>query len=168
MIFVLQPCYSILSRLKFTDIHCTHYYPYRYCKHRWYHFRVLHLIVSYDKRFVKHTCAISGCCKLVRKCTFHAVIWLNATSTTIARTISCNKSALSKHNFLFPRHSSEWRHNERDGVSNHRHLDCLIKRLFRRRSKKTAKVRVIGLCEAVDNRKNPKFYLPYGKKDIKL
>ena len=41
----------------------------------------------------------------------------------------------------------QWRHNERDGVSNHRRLDCLLKRLFRRRSKKTSKVRVTGLCE---------------------
>ena len=39
------------------------------------------------------------------------------------------------------------RHNERDGVSNHRDLDCLLNRLFRRRSKKTLKLRVTGLCE---------------------
>ena len=41
----------------------------------------------------------------------------------------------------------EWRHNERDGVSNHRRLDCLLNRLFRRRSKKTSKLRVTGLCK---------------------
>ena len=40
-----------------------------------------------------------------------------------------------------------WRHNEREGVSNHRRLDCVLNRLFRRRSKKTSKVRVTGLCE---------------------
>ena len=40
-----------------------------------------------------------------------------------------------------------WRHNERDGVSNHRRLDGLLNRLFRRRSKKTSKLRVTGLCE---------------------
>ena len=34
--------------------------------------------------------------------------------------------------------SLEWRHNERDGVSNRRCLECLLKRLFRRRSKKTS------------------------------
>ena len=33
----------------------------------------------------------------------------------------------------------QWRHNERDGVSNHRHLDYLLNRLFRRRSEKTSK-----------------------------
>ena len=34
------------------------------------------------------------------------------------------------------------RHNERHGVSNHRSHDCLL----RRRSKKTSKLRVTGLC----------------------
>ena len=41
----------------------------------------------------------------------------------------------------------EWRHNERDNVYNYRHLDCLLKRLFSRRSKKTSKLCVTGLCE---------------------
>ena len=39
-----------------------------------------------------------------------------------------------------------WRHNEHDRVSNHQPHDCLLKRLFRRRSKKTSKPRVTGLC----------------------
>ena len=39
-----------------------------------------------------------------------------------------------------------WRHNERDSVSNHHHLRCLLNRLFRRRSKITSKLRVAGLC----------------------
>ena len=39
-----------------------------------------------------------------------------------------------------------WRHNEHDGVSNHQPHDCLLSRLFRRRSKKTSKLRVTGLC----------------------
>ena len=39
------------------------------------------------------------------------------------------------------------RHNERNGVSNHRRLDCLPSRLFMRRSKTTSKLRVTGLCE---------------------
>ena len=43
--------------------------------------------------------------------------------------------------------TSQWRHNERDGVSNHRRLDCLLKRLFRPRSKKTSKFRITGICE---------------------
>ena len=40
-----------------------------------------------------------------------------------------------------------WRHNDRDGVSNHKPHDCLLNRLFRRRSRKTSKLRVTGLCE---------------------
>ena len=43
--------------------------------------------------------------------------------------------------------SLQWRHSERDGVSNHRHLDGLPNRLFRRKAKKTSKLRVAGLCE---------------------
>ena len=40
----------------------------------------------------------------------------------------------------------QWRHNGRDCVSNHQPHDCLLNRLFRRRSKKTSKRRVTGLC----------------------
>ena len=40
-----------------------------------------------------------------------------------------------------------WHHNGRDDVSNHKPHDCLLNRLFRRRSKKTSKLRVTGLCE---------------------
>ena len=41
----------------------------------------------------------------------------------------------------------QWRHNERDGVSNHQRLDCLLNRFFRRRSKKTSKLRFTVLCD---------------------
>ena len=43
--------------------------------------------------------------------------------------------------------SLQWCHNQRDGVSNHLRLDCLLNRLFWCRSKKTSKLRVTGLCE---------------------
>ena len=39
-----------------------------------------------------------------------------------------------------------WRHNERDSASNHQPHHCLLKRLFKRRSKKASKLRVTGLC----------------------
>ena len=42
--------------------------------------------------------------------------------------------------------SLHWRHNDHDGVSNHQPHGCLLNRLFRRRSKKTSKLRVTGLC----------------------
>ena len=39
-----------------------------------------------------------------------------------------------------------WRYNGHGSVSNHQPHDCLLNRLFRRRSKKTSKLRVTGLC----------------------
>ena len=40
----------------------------------------------------------------------------------------------------------QWHHNDPDGVSNHEPHGCLLNRSFRRRSKKTSKLRVTGLC----------------------
>ena len=45
-------------------------------------------------------------------------------------------------------HSLRWRHNGHDSVSNHQPHDCILNRLFGRRSKKTWKLRVTGLCVA--------------------
>ena len=52
---------------------------------------------------------------------------------------------------LGPAHSQHtatlrWRHNDHSGVSNHQPRGCLLNRLFRRKSKKTSKLRVTGLC----------------------
>ena len=44
------------------------------------------------------------------------------------------------------KHSFQWRHNGLDGVLNHQPDDCLLNSLFRRRSKKTSKLRVTGPC----------------------
>ena len=44
-------------------------------------------------------------------------------------------------------HSLQWRHNHRDGASSHQPQDCLLNRLFRRKSKKASTLRVTGLCE---------------------
>ena len=41
----------------------------------------------------------------------------------------------------------QWRQNEPTGSSNHQSHDCLLNRLFGRRSKSTSKVHVTGLCE---------------------
>ena len=38
-------------------------------------------------------------------------------------------------------------HNEHNGISTHRHLDCLLNRLFRHRSKKPSKLHVTGFCD---------------------
>ena len=47
---------------------------------------------------------------------------------------------------LFLSSTLQWRHDGRDSVSNHQPHDCFLNRLFRRRSKKTSKLRVTGLC----------------------
>ena len=44
------------------------------------------------------------------------------------------------------RKSLLWRHSGHHGVSNHQPHECLLNRSFRRRSKKTPKLRVTGLC----------------------
>ena len=45
--------------------------------------------------------------------------------------------------------SLQWRHNGHDRVSNHQPHDCLLNRLFRRRSKKTSKLRVTGFVRGI-------------------
>ena len=40
----------------------------------------------------------------------------------------------------------QWRHNGRDSVSNHQPHDCLLNRWFRRRSKRTSKLRFTCFC----------------------
>ena len=50
------------------------------------------------------------------------------------------------HQWLFIS-ALQWHHNGLDGISNHQPHHCLLSRLFRRRSKKISKLRVIGLCQ---------------------
>ena len=45
--------------------------------------------------------------------------------------------------------SLQWLYNEHHGVPNHRHLHCLLSRLFRLASKKTSKLRVTGLFRGI-------------------
>ena len=45
--------------------------------------------------------------------------------------------------------SLRWRHNGRDGVSNHQPHHCLLNRLLRRKSKKISKPRVTGLYAGI-------------------
>ena len=47
---------------------------------------------------------------------------------------------------VFIKYALQWRHNERDGVSNYQPHDCSLNRLFKAQ-KKTSKLRVTGLCE---------------------
>ena len=58
-----------------------------------------------------------------------------------------NVSISWRHHELIGGKTLQWRHNEHDGVSNHQPIVNSWNRLFRRRSKKTSKPRVTGLCE---------------------
>ena len=60
-------------------------------------------------------------------------------------TLTCFKKVKTMESILG--NALLWHHNGREGVSNHRCLDGLLKRLFKHRSKKTSKLRVTGLCE---------------------
>ena len=60
---------------------------------------------------------------------------------TLSTQINHSHTSVSK--FLA---SLQWRHNGHGSVLNHQPRDCLLNRLFRRRSKKTSKLRVTGPC----------------------
>ena len=53
---------------------------------------------------------------------------------------------ISNHHTDYISQSWQWRHNGRNGVSNHQPHDCLLNRLFGHRSKKTSKLHIAGLC----------------------
>ena len=59
-----------------------------------------------------------------------------------------------------------WRHNEWDGVSNHQPHDCSLNRLSGRRSKKTSKPRVTGLCAGNSPHKWPVTRKPFPFDDV--
>ena len=83
--------------------------------------------------FIKVKINQSGIIKYIR----HSVIIY-----CIRRIPLHSKNIASKHDM-----SLQWRNNERDCVSNHRRLHCLLNRFFKCISNKTPKPRVTGLCE---------------------
>ena len=56
------------------------------------------------------------------------------------------KHLYQTRDFFGIEYALHWRHNDYDGVSNHQPHGCLLDCLFRRRWKKTSKLRVTGLC----------------------
>ena len=56
----------------------------------------------------------------------------------------CSTPQTNYNDYIF--FSLRWHHNDHAGVSNHQPHGCLLNRLFRRKSKKTSKLRVTGLC----------------------
>ena len=85
----------------------------------------------------------------------NAVIWYTRL-TDLSIVIHISVSDLDLHRFMkwlvacSPPSSYliplQWRHIGCDSVSNRQPHDCLLNRLFRRKSKKTSKLRVTGLC----------------------
>ena len=74
----------------------------------------------------------------------HLTCWLIPPNCT---NCSLHDNITTKHYepFWFPM-PLHWRHNDHDDVSNHQPHGCLLNRLFKRRSKKTSKLCVTGLC----------------------
>ena len=75
---------------------------------------------------------------LVHTCHFH---WVRVTRIW-SHSANCTKSK----GCFNDKFSLQWHHNESDGISNHQPNDCLLNRLFRRRSRKSSMLRVTGLC----------------------
>ena len=78
---------------------------------------------------------------MLRSCGLYNTTWLLPTWCCICswRWVPASRCFMSLH----------WRHNGRDCVSNYQPHECFLKRLFRRRSKKTSKLRVTGLCVGI-------------------
>ena len=67
----------------------------------------------------------------------------------VKRLVPCNEEIRFKKIYFiinFHNFPLRWRHNDHHSVSNHQPRGCLLNHLFRRRSKKTSKLRVTGLC----------------------
>ena len=76
---------------------------------------------------------------LVSPCSF---LYPSHSNQVVNREWRCSCSSADKRYS----NSLQWRLNERGSVSNHQCLHCLLDCRFRRRSKKTSKLRVTGLC----------------------
>ena len=92
--------------------------------------------------------------------TYQFIITENVTSSSYSELfaihvhtmLAVNRTSIHVNRVPIKQHGAktlEWRHNERDSVSNHQPRDCLLNRLFRRRSKKASKLRVTGPCAGI-------------------
>ena len=69
------------------------------------------------------------------------------TTKQLQLSMPCEMLIIRRLGYLLTRVAAlQWRHNGYDNVPNHRRHDCLLNRLFRRRSKKTSKLHATGLC----------------------
>ena len=86
---------------------------------------------------------IEGFSKSRQKNIVRVLFWTPCNTPVTASYVTSFRVQCLAHVFAF---SLQWRHNERGSVSNHQRLHCLLNCRFRRRSKKTSKLRVTGLC----------------------
>ena len=83
------------------------------------------------------------------KMSFGALPWITRPLTAPSHFLNrcwVFKRSSDIHARAISQETLHWRHNESDGVSNYQHHDCLLNDLFSRRSKKTSKLRITGLC----------------------
>ena len=108
----------------------------------------------WQARYIDPKIPLPRICKIrarslsVYSCHMRAIL-ANQTTFYILHVFSHWDRSLTNDQDLFILHALEWRHNGRDGVSNHQPHVCLLNRLFRRRSKKTSKLRVTGLLRGI-------------------
>ena len=78
------------------------------------------------------------------RCLIDKLMWLLEDGLFVqhASSILIATDVLLLKDCMIPPVSLRWCHNGRDGVSNHQPHDCLLNRLFRRRSTKTSKLSV--------------------------
>ena len=87
------------------------------------------------------------------------IIWTNDSLSYRSINVPFNLSELNWHNLRTSEpfvdwagshkkiyFALQWRHNGRDGITNHQPHHCLLNRFFSRRSKKISKLHVTGLC----------------------
>ena len=98
----------------------------------------------------QHSSIIVNCCNpIISVFTYYAVLMLQWRffGQHMLRIPYSRFTTPQVHGHGHIKEQLQWSHNERDGVSSHRRLDCLKNSLFRHRSMKTARFRATGLCE---------------------
>ena len=85
--------------------------------------------------------SFNECLETMHKCNNKVII-----AFYVVRLLSSVHFRAGSIAMLYQWNTLQWRNNEHDSVSNHQPHDCLLNRLFRRRSKKTSKLRVTGFC----------------------
>ena len=87
---------------------------------------------------------------LYNGCNYSSTLWLKLIRVSERGPYCAYIGSSNIHDHIMtwkPCPSLQWRHNERDCVSNHQSYDYSLNRLFTRRSMKTLKHRVTGICE---------------------